>query len=58
MHTSGALDLSVLDPAAARDALPGSFHPLRAFAAGDSGGEPVRGNHLRNRRTAVALAAA
>jgi predicted short-subunit dehydrogenase-like oxidoreductase (DUF2520 family) len=37
VHTSGALDLAVLDPAAARDALPGGFHPLRAFAAGDSG---------------------
>jgi predicted short-subunit dehydrogenase-like oxidoreductase (DUF2520 family) len=36
VHTSGGLDLSVLDPAAARDALPGGFHPLRAFALGDS----------------------
>lgn len=36
VHTSGALDLSPLDPAAARDALPGCFHPLRAFAGGDS----------------------
>jgi len=35
VHTSGGLDLSALDPAAARDALPGAFHPLRAFAAGD-----------------------
>jgi predicted short-subunit dehydrogenase-like oxidoreductase (DUF2520 family) len=37
VHTSGGLDLSVLEPAAARDALTGGFHPLRAFAASDSG---------------------
>ncbi len=43
VHTSGALDLSVLEPAAARDALPGSFHPLRAFAAGEAGGNPFAG---------------
>jgi predicted short-subunit dehydrogenase-like oxidoreductase (DUF2520 family) len=43
VHTSGALDLSVLEPVVARDALPGSFHPLRAFAAGDPGGNPFAG---------------
>jgi len=37
VHTSGALDLSALDRAAAQDALPGAFHPLRAFPAGDPG---------------------
>jgi predicted short-subunit dehydrogenase-like oxidoreductase (DUF2520 family) len=36
LHTSGGLDLSVLDPAGKREALIGGFHPLRAFAAGDS----------------------
>src|SRR5262245_58402656 len=40
VHTSGALDTSVLQPAAARDALPGCFHPLRAFAAGEAGVSP------------------
>jgi len=43
VHTSGALDLSVLKPAAAKGALIGSFHPLRAFAAGDSGPNPFAG---------------
>jgi len=43
VHTSGALDLSVLAPAAARDALPGGFHPLRAFALGDSGANAFAG---------------
>jgi len=43
IHTSGALDLSALDPAAARDALPGSFHPLRAFATGDTGANAFAG---------------
>jgi predicted short-subunit dehydrogenase-like oxidoreductase (DUF2520 family) len=43
VHTSGGLDLSVLQPAAARDALTGGFHPLRAFAAGDSGSNPFAG---------------
>jgi predicted short-subunit dehydrogenase-like oxidoreductase (DUF2520 family) len=37
VHTSGALDLAALDRAAAQGALPGSFHPLRAFAAGEPG---------------------
>jgi predicted short-subunit dehydrogenase-like oxidoreductase (DUF2520 family) len=36
LHTSGGLDLAVLDPAGKREALIGGFHPLRAFAAGDS----------------------
>lgn len=43
VHTSGGLGLSVLDPAAARDALPGGFHPLRAFAAGDSAANAFAG---------------
>ena len=37
VHTSGALDLAALDAAAARDALVGGFHPLRAFAGGECG---------------------
>ena len=36
LHTSGGLDLAVLDPAGKREALIGGFHPLRAFSAGDS----------------------
>jgi predicted short-subunit dehydrogenase-like oxidoreductase (DUF2520 family) len=43
VHTSGGLDLSVLAPAAARDALPGGFHPLRAFAQGDSAANAFAG---------------
>jgi len=43
VHTSGGLDLSVLAPAAARDALPGGFHPLRAFASGDPGANAFAG---------------
>jgi predicted short-subunit dehydrogenase-like oxidoreductase (DUF2520 family) len=43
VHTSGALDLSVLEPVVARDALPGSFHPLRAFASTETGGNPFAG---------------
>ncbi|MFI5315099.1 MAG: Rossmann-like and DUF2520 domain-containing protein [Myxococcota bacterium] len=37
VHTCGGLDLAALAPAAARDALTGGFHPLRAFAAADPG---------------------
>jgi len=43
VHTSGALDLSALELAARRDALPGSFHPLRAFASGECGPNPFAG---------------
>lgn len=43
VHTSGALDLAVLEPAGARGALPGSFHPLRAFAGAEPGGRAFAG---------------
>jgi len=43
IHTSGALDLAALDPAAARDALPGGFHPLHAFSASDSSANAFAG---------------
>jgi predicted short-subunit dehydrogenase-like oxidoreductase (DUF2520 family) len=43
VHTSGGLDLSVLEPAVAREALTGGFHPLRAFSAGDSGANAFSG---------------
>ena len=43
VHTSGALDLSALDRAAAQEALPGAFHPLRAFPAGDPGANAFAG---------------
>ncbi|HXZ84307.1 MAG TPA: DUF2520 domain-containing protein, partial [Myxococcota bacterium] len=43
VHTSGALDLSALELAARRDALPGSFHPLRAFASSECGPNPFSG---------------
>lgn len=43
VHTSGALDLAALGLATRRDALPGGFHPLRAFASGECGPSPFSG---------------
>jgi predicted short-subunit dehydrogenase-like oxidoreductase (DUF2520 family) len=43
VHASGALDLGALEPATKRDALPGSFHPLRAFASAECGPNPFAG---------------
>lgn len=58
LHTSGVLDLAVLDPLRRRGAEPGSLHPLAAVADPVGGAERLRGAHfgIEGRGAARALA--